>query len=238
VKIRFILALAIVATMAGCKKEEEEVPTTADKLNVYLNHIWIDGPFVYNQEYTVGGIPVKFQDFRYFLSNFEVHDDDGNEQEFDLIILADASSNDGYTLGDLTHSHVHEMYAALGLDEETNHQDPTAAAAPLDDITMHWFWEPEQGYKFIRIEGEADADMDGTFEPFSVHAATDELYRSMDWMIHETAAGGKLNVNVTVDLYKFLQNVDFSQALSGTHGSSDLTNGIADDASQNAFIVD
>jgi hypothetical protein len=103
---------------------------------------------------------------------------------------------------------------------------------------MHWGWAPEEGYKFIRIEGQSDADLDGTFEPFSIHAATDELYRTMEWDINETAGGGEVRVPVIVDIYKFLQNVDFTQNLVGTHGSSDLTNGIADDGTSNAFSVD
>ena len=39
---------------------------------------------------------------------------------------------------------------------ERNHADPLAAAAPLDDSTMHWHWR--SGYKFLRAGFETEDD--------------------------------------------------------------------------------
>lgn len=240
-KTNAILALLITATLFACKKEDDnndDTQTPVDNtLQVNYSHVWQDGDFIYDQVYQVGGVNLTIQDFRYFLSNFVIEDDEDNEQATDIVVLMDASLDGSIDFGKLDHAHVHKLNLGLGLDDVTNHQDPTPADAPLNDASMHWLWSPEQGYKFIRIEGMVDPEGDGTYEAFSIHAATDELYRTTHWMIHETADGA-LEANLTIDIYKFLQNVDFSQSLSGTHGASDLTNGIADDAVENAFTID
>lgn len=49
----------------------------------------------------------------------------------------------------------------LGVPEDLNHADQTAAAAPLDLTSLFWSWNG--GYKFLRIDHTSDAQPEGWF---------------------------------------------------------------------------
>ncbi|MEO0403959.1 MAG: MbnP family protein [Bacteroidota bacterium] len=241
ITLLFLLALAF----ASCEKDEEdttpETPSTPvgprSTVMMHPHHMWGDEAFALNNTYNINGIDVQFTEVRYYLSNFAIEAMDGTEETLDGVILIDASATDMQAIGGTDAAHLHGLNCIFGLDAIINHEDPTLAEAPLNDPGMHWGWNPDAGYKFLKVEGLHDADMDGNFEAFSIHAATDALARNIEFMIMEDLAEGSNMFHFETNYESFFSNVDFSN-LNGTHGASDLTNGIADQIQQNALSID
>jgi hypothetical protein len=203
------------------------------ELSVMFHHEWDGSDFNLNQVYDINGADVRFSEIRYYLSNFMGMDDGMNEEPFDMFLLLDASqAMTTEMIGEIGLNHLHMLNFYIGLDDITNHQDPTIADPPLNDPLMHWNWNPDAGYKFIKVEGEQDADGDGAFEAFSIHVATDNLKREVNAMVHENV-NGDLMLHCHVDLKEWFNGLDFSN-LSGTHGDGTTTNTVADGA-QNSF---
>jgi hypothetical protein len=156
-------------------------------------------------------------------------DDAMNSEDYPTVLLMDASNAmSTENIGEIGLDHLHMLNFMIGLDEETNHADPLIAEEPLNDPLMHWSWNPDAGYKFIKVEGEHDADNDGSFEAFSIHVATDALARTASSMIHQNV-NGDLMLHCHVNLDQWFANVNFSE-LAGTHGNGITTNAVADAA--------
>lgn len=221
------------AAVADATSDSFEINTTLEVLNtdlsVMFHHDWNGSAFETNQIYDIEGVDVRFSEIRYYLSNFSAMDDEMNSMDYPTVLLMDASNAmSTESIGVIDLDHLHMLNFIIGLDEETNHEDPTIAEEPLNDPLMHWSWNPDAGYKFIKIEGEHDADSDGTFEAFSIHVATDALARSVSSMIHEDI-DGDLVLHCHVNLDQWFASVNFSE-LDGTHGDGITTNSLADAA--------
>jgi len=163
------------------------------------------------------GNEVRFDNLRFFLSNASLFDDALNEIAHyeDVYMLADASNASvTYNLGTVAAGHVHEIGIFIGLDSTTNHTDPTTfAEAPLNDATMHWFWNPMLGYKFMEMNGYVDSNgdnvVDATDAVVEYHIATDDLLGEAEFELHQdVAAGATLTVAIHVDLAQLAAQID------------------------------
>lgn len=241
----WFLSLFAGLVLVACKKDKEEiitlpVPTEERNLDLYVHHFWNDVEFEYGQVYNVNGTNVILDDVRYYLSNFvsEGMMDDDTQPHLEKVLLIDAGIENERTLGEIELDHIHTLNFSLGLDYDTNHADPTAAAYPLNDGTMHWGWNPDSGYKFIVISGSRDPESDGSYEYFEIHAATDAIYRETSMMCHRDVAANGITLHVKVALDQWFNGIDFSIALAGTHGASVLTNSLADNSITSFSILD
>jgi hypothetical protein len=223
-----LLLLALLA-LNSCKKDKDDNNSTPaeTELRVLLQHQWDGLNFEYNQSYNLNGVELKFSEIRYYLSNFTAMDDGNNVNNFSPVLLIDAGVGGTEALGPISLNHLHMLSFNIGLDDATNHQDPTLATAPLNDPLMHWGWNPDQGYKFIKIQGEHNAN--GAFESFEIHVATDAMLRSTTEMIHSDVSGNDMLVYVNIPLEQWFANVDFS-ILTGTHGAGETATAVADAA--------
>jgi len=230
------LLLLSILTITSCKKTVDPVepdPVVEVKNNIslhFMNKWGMDDDFAYNTVYDINGVNVQFTDLRFYLSNFELHDDADNEVAIEgKVLLIDAGSTGHQELGEISKdfNHIHEMHFLFGLDTINNHIDPITASAPLNDASMHWGWAPEEGYKFMLIEGKSDVDGDGNYENFAIHLATDHLSRAISKDVHKDIENNSIMMMTMVNYKMLFTDVDFSD-LSGTHGNHPLTNGIAD----------
>lgn len=229
-----ILTLMLgISILSSCKKDKDENDEPVESgtfLKMDLYHSWSDADFAYDAVYDVNGTLVKFTEIRYYLSNFVgMSDDMTTMTDFGQYLLIDAGVGGVQDLGRSELAHLHMLNFHVGLDEETNHQDPTIADEPLNDPLMHWGWNPAGGYKFIKIEGERDRLGNGNYEPFSIHVATDPMLRSISKMVHEDISGSNKTISGTVDIMKWFEHVDLSpEVLEGTHGEGTTTNDLMD----------
>ena len=229
--------LALGLIVFSCKKQtdpepEPEIDAQTNEVRLNITSMWGENAFAYNEEYSVEGTPVIFQDFRFFISDIAFHSDGGDVQSLEnQAVIVDAGVEGIISLGDLNFAHVHEMDYSIGLNAIVNHEDPTVAASPLNDATMHWSWNPASGYKFIRIEGTRDQNGDNSFNAFSIHAATDDLLRNAEAEIHQDIVNNVLTIEVTIDFEQFFNGIDLSsETLNGTHGSGIIATAVMDNA--------
>jgi|GEM_PF-3370523 len=214
----WMILLALGCMVFACKKDKmdpHQLSSKAVKLwmipsagNETIN---LDAPYIIN------GQVVNFSFLKFYVSNIQVKDDSGN-------LLLDNGGNpilvntDGqsFNLGTITGNHVHELLFDVGLDSLTNHQDPITALAPMNDVEMHWNWNPSAGYKFFRMEGIVDG------EAFQSHAASDLMYHpGLSLSLHDVdTSGPEINIVIRVDLAQMLAGIPLPATVN--HGDTDF----------------
>ncbi len=239
ITVAFFSALTLTSCLKDNVETKCETPEdTSKSVMLEFEFEMGDAPFEYNTVYELGGVAVQFSELRFYVSDIMLHDDSDNMDMLDEVILVDAgASSNMFTVGSTEFDHIHEVHALLGLNDVINHEDPTLAEAPLNDASMHWGWDPAGGYKFVKTEIMVDEDADGVPETAkSIHCATDALSREFILDAHQDVEGDHAHITIKTDVSAIYSGVDFLN-LSGTHGASVLTNGIADNL-VGAFVIE
>jgi hypothetical protein len=217
-----IMAMALIAgglMLSACDKDDDDnddggSDSTAKEVMLVVkptingNAVQLDTP------YDINGQTVSFQFLKFYLSGIELIDDAGtiladNDGE---PILASTEQN-AVIIGSTEASHLHMLRLDVGLDSLTNHANPLTADEPLDDVEMHWNWNPMAGYKFVRM----DYTLNGV--AYESHAATDMLFRE-DVAIDAhsvSTAGDHIHLELTVDIAEMVADMDFPE--EGSHGA-------------------
>jgi hypothetical protein len=195
--------LTALLVLFACKKDKE-VPVSTAK-TIYLTVIPTLGTEIISLDtpYDINGQLVEFSFFKFYLSNIEVRDDAGNvivhNNGFPILVNTEGIP---VNLGLAEVDHIHNLLFSIGLDSLTNHQDPIAAPSPMNDVEMHWNWNPGAGYKFFRMDGTVDTQF------FESHAATDLLFQEgIVLSVHDVSASG---TEIEIVMY-----MDLSIALDG-----------------------
>lgn len=227
-----LIALTAIS-IASCKRDDEDDDSGHDHGTgtgtVAISFTFLNGAAPYTINTTVqdgAGHNVRFSALKFYASDFHLSDDSGAEVAAfsNKVVLVDASTTNVLTLGDMS-GHVHEAHMSLGLNSTLNHADPTLAAAPLNDPTMHWSWNPAAGYIFLNMEGHVDGNNDGDFDdvedlPITYHCATDALLREAHVHIHaDVSAGATVTMQARVDVAQLISGLDFlamPDAMGGT----------------------
>ena len=229
------VTLLLSVFILGCKKEKAEDPKDQH------DHQHSDGtgtvslattfkvgtnPYSTDSTYTNGfGDDYKFTFVRIYLSGFNLTDHDSVAQALPNQYLLVDPQTSSYDLGAMQAGHYHDFNITIGIDSVTNHSDPNtySVESPLypQSPAMHWSWN--SGYIFYKLEGVADTNNDGTFETtFSYHIGMDALKREVSKTIHKEVMKDQDNpIQVTIDLEKFLTNVDFETERT-THTMNDM----------------
>jgi hypothetical protein len=217
-----LLAIPFLA-LASCKKEEEQAPSNNNLQSapapISLRFQFVHGanPFDINATYADGaGHAVRFSTLKFYASDFELKDDDGNTVAAypAKAVLADGSMpTAAYEIGTMGAGHVHQVYFSLGLDSATNHANPTLAPYPLNIPGMHWSWNPAAGYKFLNMEGHVDGNGDGDFDDaedqsFTYHCATDALLRTDHAHSHADVGTTPVVLSVKMDVAVLMMGLD------------------------------
>ncbi len=243
----YTILLAVLAStlfLASCDRDDDDDDNppmdqepAAKSVMLELEFTAGTETFDYNTVYDINGTAVQFSELRFYLSDFMLHDDDGATEMLGGAVLVDAAEDEDYSIGNTEFDHIHEVHMLLGLNETNTSADPTLAEAPLNNASMHWSWNPDGGYKFVKAEFSVDTDGDGTPDtPRSIHPATIATGRDMMIEVHEDSHGDHAHIHLTADVLDFFTDIDFTD-LNGTHGSTQLTNKVTDNMSI-AFSAD
>ncbi len=217
---------ALAVALSGCKKDEDTAtpttPTTGTFKLGYGFH-WGTDDFDLANTYTDGnGHAVQFTLIKFYLGEPELMSGGNEVAHFHTsYFLADAATGEGnWPVGSVPAGSFDTLNLVLGVDSALNHADPTTAAAPLNDATMHWNWNPAAGYVFLMIEGRVDDDGDGVVDAsdpaFTYHCATDDAFRTVALpMTASVAAGGTMIPHMEIHVNDLITGVDMLAVPSG-----------------------
>jgi hypothetical protein len=228
----------------GCEKNDETVPTS-EKLTLHL-HTMVGSEYAaYGVSFTdETGRQFNLTDFRYYLSNFVLINESGDEIPVSgKVVLAGPSSHE-YELGDVPSGNYRGFRFLVGLDSATNHTDPTIYASDnplsIQSPGIHWDWN--SGYIFMKVEGFVDTTLNNSGTPdyeFFYHVGMDALKRTIDFSTSsfEVKAGTDAELVLDLDLRKVLTNVDMrTENETHTFNNMPLAEKIADNW-QSAFTA-
>lgn len=212
------LMAALTVGFTACKndKEEEENNTPQEvphNATVRISFTFMQG----DNSFTLDSIThdslghaLKLDLMRFYIDGGHIHNDEDVEvaDYDDAVLLVDADSVNDFLLGPIYASHIHEFHLNLGLDSATNHADFATAEAPLNDPSMHFDGVDE--YVFMKVEGHADADGDGTFETaFSYACGGDALFKDAHVHAHHDIVEGEtFTAPAFVDVIALFAGID------------------------------
>ena len=234
-RTKHILMMAAVGMFAltSCQKEEGCTDETANNFNaeaevacedcctydvvttmrLNINHETNGNPFALNEVYTDDfGNDYRFTRFQYYLSGVGLHNASGATSSSSYLLVDPSQGT--FDLGTALPGTYDEIRFTAGIDSATNHADPSLyeSGDPLGFQTpsVHWSWS--SGYIFWAIEGEVDADNDGTFEgTFLFHIGMDSFRRDVVLTKNNTIAEGQINTfTVNADYTRFMDGIDMS----------------------------
>ncbi len=212
----FTVALAV--GFIACKKDSDEPADTTPvetphNATVRMSFTFIQGLNPYTLDSIIHdslGHALKLDLMKFYIGGGHVHNDEDVEvAEYDSArFLVDASATNDFLFGPIYASHIHEFHLDLGLDSATNHADFATAQAPLNDPTM--YFDAADEYVFLRIEGHADSDGDGTFETLINYACgTDALLTDAHVHAHHDIVEGEtFTAPALVDMIALFAGID------------------------------
>jgi hypothetical protein len=208
----FGLLLAATAVMSSCKEDKvpDPEPPTDPELRIVVQPqfgtemLYLDSTYM-----TAEGYNVQFTDLKFYLGS----------PRWNGITLIDAGLFDYRERGNLLlktngkTSDFPSLQAYLGIEEATNHLDPSAFdngsmlnIANAND--MHWGWG--MGYIFMKVEARVDTIQDGNAlfdHPVVFHIGMDENVQTLNLSdLNWSEIGGFQQASLKLDMQKFLQN--------------------------------
>jgi hypothetical protein len=152
-------------------------------------------------------------------------DDEGTLTDQPEATLLVRNGTTAYSLGEITTGHKHMIRFGVGVDSATNFgtdpatldmDNPLAPQAP----NMHWSWD--NGYIFLRIDGQVDSDDDGVVDaPIEIHLGKQAFFTEVMVMLHENAHSETYEVALAFDLADLFSGIDLANN-SVTHVGDNL----------------
>lgn len=194
--------------------EESDGSCRLPELMIHF-HPTVNGQdLAYGSTYEVNGVNIRFSVAQFYISGLQLSDGSTTDEPGQYLLVKGDSHM--YNAGEVSKGTKTSLAFNVGVDSVTNHLDPTTYEAdhPLapKNPPMHWNWDA--GYQFIKLEGLADANGDGTPEaPFEYHIGKDSNLRGVSLNIDLNVASETNMVNVMVNYAKFLEGLDLTTDL-------------------------
>lgn len=220
-----LVALSSCGSKKGCmdsyalnfdiEAEKENGSCNYPYLQVHLHPKVGSENFAFNQPFSINGVDVKFDVAQFYLTAFEIEAESAADDYAleDVYILVKGDQH-VYDLGDGRIGKIKNLAMKLGVLEVDNHKDPATFGEghPLGPQapSMNWSWA--NGYKFIRLEGTADTDNDGTFETnFEYHLGGDNTLTDINIEALDLSIDTEtIELPLKVDFAQFFQNIDIA----------------------------
>lgn len=183
-------------------------------LNLHLHNDFGAEELQEGDTVVINGITSKLDITRFYISNIRLVDADGNETPATGKYLLVKPEQEDYPIGVLPSGNYAKIRFDIGIDSATNHGDPSVY--PLDDPlgpqfpNMHWGWD--FGYIFMRIDGFADKDADGSLESIiQMHLGLDQyLYTAeVDYPLNAEAQEN-YDIHLVFDWQALFAGVDMT----------------------------
>ncbi|MFC6998535.1 MbnP family protein [Rufibacter roseus] len=191
-KLTFSLTLFALTFSAISCSEDEDAPAGASTVTLEFQNQFEGQTLTLGQEYTnAHGHRVKFNSFRYYISNVKLSRPDGTQyvqpDSYRLIERTDERIRESFDLLEVPAGAYTSLTFSIGVDPTRNHS--TDQVGDLDpNHFMAWNWDT--GYKFLVAEGQYFNTAEATFRNFIYHVGHDANYRTVTLNL---PSGWKLN---------------------------------------------
>jgi len=221
-----LIALFFGLMNLGCNKFDD-IENTGSNLSLAFNVLVEGEDFEPGTVYEINGSTVTFDVVQYYLGGLQLRQANGfeiNLQDQYLLIGPGGFAN---LNGLLQVSNITDVKFFIGVDSLTNRQSevdfvdrPASDPLSLKDPSMHWNWNT--GYKFLRIDGNADTDGDGIVDTgIAYHLGSDPFLKDFDFKTDIQMQEGNNTVSFVLDLAALFDGVDLSTELD-THTGNNL----------------
>ena len=206
------------------------------------------------EEVGTSGSTITPTDFRFYVSDVALIDEDGNAVPVELeqdgkwqyksTVLLDfedgTSACDNGTpamnttvVGTIPEGNYESLQFTMGVPENLNHEDAAIAPSPLNLTSMWWNWQG--GYKFLRVELETDeaiADVSQMSHSQTSHGEGGHGNVQINQQTTSTTSTGGSQTTTQTSR----QSSIFKDG-QGTHSQSSSTHTAHQDASNNAYLI-
>ena len=206
-------------------------------VNIKINH-FLDGNEFENEVNSTNDLGNDFMIDRlqYYLSGFSITHDGGQitkvEDLYVLVSLLESAAPTLIELGEYDIESLESVSFYLGIDSETNHEDPSILhpSNPLSPKfpSMHWGWA--SGYRFIALEGKSGPNVD---QELQFHCIGDEFYKLMEYEV-EMDDKAAYTVEIDAEYKNLLEGIDISGGLI-LHGNLDEIKTLASNLTEKVF---
>ena len=171
------------------------------------------------------GSTYDFTRLEYYVAEISLVHDGGQETPVtDLYLLVDASEETSVELGDFPIDQLEAIRFHVGVDEASNHNDPTLyhSSHPLAPQwpSMHWGWA--FGYRFAALEGNSGSNL---AQIWQIHALENENYFQTEVALNLAAADNAIAIDLDADYTRALENIDLDSGpiVHGGYGEAKET---------------
>lgn len=200
----FLFLLISVSSLLSCRKEKEKVDFTITFKALY------DGqPLVKYKNYAYGDKTINFSRFSTYLSDIGVYDGTESFGVTDIEYIdftADGAPKDQPLIITKSYRAVPANYKGIqtgfGVSSGLNSKKPSDFSPTHPLYLENEYWIGWKSYIFTKIEGNYDADGDGTPEtPLTYHCGSDQVYYTAN-LLHDFTVEANGNVTIEFDLKK------------------------------------
>ena len=204
------LLLIILVSLNACKKNGEKnnsdftlsFQTQVDGTNHAMNETYRN----------LSDIDVKFEEFRFYLSDITIVNSDGDGRLVSEIELFNFDVSGYSSLEfEVPHGNYESIQFGIGVKKALNEADPLTYSDenhPLN-ITQNTYWGWASMYRFTTAEGRFDSELDGEFEgTFAYHTGRESSYRTFN-LNHEFVIEKKESnvLKLNIDIYQLLEKL-------------------------------
>ncbi|MFI5171943.1 MAG: MbnP family protein [Chitinophagales bacterium] len=182
-------------------------------MHQYLGAGEIESGSIYN----INGVQTQLDIAEFYLSNIRLLDAAGNETPAQGVYLLIKPEVEEYDLGDFPAGNYTKIMFDVGIDSATNAGDPSSYPLdnPLGNQFPTMYWGPSFGYVFMRIDGVADMDGDGTPDipagEFEMHIGMNNYLASIEFDLPVTIGSTNENIcHIAAHYDMFFTDVDLA----------------------------
>lgn len=222
-----ILALASIALLASCEKDEVSVPVTgkSGKFEVNFDNRVGTEDFQLQKNYVINGRNYKFENFRYWVSNIRLQKEDGSWysvpnsyyliEETDAVAIQEEQYNyaarkrENISLPNIPQGNYKAIEFGIGVDKEKNDNlSITAGELSIMNGMTNTAWMWHTSYIFSSLKGLAE---NNTTKVLKLETGLNDNYRTVKLNLTSTITfepGKNATISLEGDIITLLASFD------------------------------
>lgn len=183
-----------------------------NEVALHIHHLMSGQPLELGVSYAVQGTEAQINRLEYYLCDFVVTHDGGQETALnDVYVLANAQNDGAYSLGLWDVESIESISFGVGVDAGHNvgidpSTYPTGHPLAPQFPSMHWGWA--SGYRFLALEGFGG---DNLIAEHQIHALGDNNFFHQNHDLTAEASEGVVNLYLNANCEQLFTNLPLSQ---------------------------